>query len=346
MYIDQLPVYAAGKRILTIDDISNIGASSFVYTTDVGNGTVGPYTITHNFGSKNVIVVARKNAGMGLRTEVAPNESIFITPTFVDDNTIRLSPVDPWGVDEFSVTVVLVAAATAPSPVADLPISGFFSTRPSPGTNGRLFFAIDNGKTYRDNVTSWDCIASGDPWPGSPGDQSLWTAVNLGTATAAHDRDTVVLTAPANASTSNVRQYVRALPASSGYTVTVRLDLSAGPNGNYWDAGLALRNSTSGALILFALRYGDGLKVNVSKYNSATSYNSAYATPSVSTFPTWLRIRDNGTSRFFEYSYNGWDWTLVTSHPRSDFTIPNQVGIAADPYSQTASIRLRSLNIT
>lgn len=205
--------------------------------------------------------------------------------------------------------------------------SGLLADRPAPYQAGTTYAAIDNGNLYRDNGSSWDLVNRGEPWPGSPGDSSQWTAINQGTATFVHDRDNIVMTAPASASTSNVRAYVRTAPAVP-YTLTVRFDLITAPVANYWEQGIVLRNSSSGALVTFTLRYGDGPKVNVAKYNSPTSYNSAYATPAVTVFPNWLRIRDNGTTRFFEYSTNGLDWTLVTSHARTDFTTPDQYGLA------------------
>lgn len=233
--------------------------------------------------------------------------------------------------------------------VNGLNLQGLFGSRPTASFPGRLYLAIDNGMTYRDNGTGWDLVTAADPWPGTPGDSSLWTAVNLGTATFTHDRDTILVTAPTNGSTNSVRLYVKPLSPTSNYTITARIDTVTAPSADFWEMGLVLRNSSSGALVTHVLRWGSGAKINVVKYNSATSANSNYVTPITlanNIYPSYLRIRDNGTNRFFDYSFNGFDWINATSHARTDFITPDQYGIATDAYSQAVSMRLRTLSIT
>ena len=64
--------------------------------------------------------------------------------------------------------------------------------------------------------------------------------------------------------------------------------------------------------------------------------------------PNWLRIRDDGTNRYFDYSYNGVDWTPFSSSGRTDFlgTAPNQIGIKArnNGSGQPLTVRIRSLS--
>jgi hypothetical protein len=58
-----------------------------------------------------------------------------------------------------------------------------------------------------------------------------------------------------------------------------------------------------------------------------------------------MRIRDDNTNRYYEYSYNGVDWVALYSATRTDFLIPDQIGWGGDSYSQAVSARLSSWNV-
>jgi hypothetical protein len=120
-----------------------------------------------------------------------------------------------------------------------------------------------------------------------------------------------------------------------------------------WESGIWLRNSTAGSLIHFGLTMaaGNALSLQSYKFSSATVLNSNYATaiPGAALLEpvNWLRYRDDGTNRYFEYSYNGIDWITYFSVGRTDFTTPDQIGWGLDNQGsgQTQVLRLRSFSV-
>jgi len=326
------------------------GASSYVYTTNVGDGTAGPFTITHNFGSDSILVDVWKNSGAGL-TAAPVNTRINVSPTKVNTNSFTITPSEAWGTNEFRVIVVLVTAATAPSPVAQLPISGTYAARPSAGTSGRFYFCTDNGNTYLDNGTTWDLTSvAGTGIAGAEPPSSGWSTTTLGSATVAADKGGRLFTAPVDA-TSTLRMEYRTLSPASNYTCTAYIETDA-EAANYSITGLALRNSGGNLLIQFGLAYNNGWFFRVTKYSAPATYNSDYKSPILAAMPygppCWLRIRDNATNRFFEYSYNGIDFFTFYSVGRTDYFTPDQIGwVVCGVASGTSSAhaRLRSWSI-
>lgn len=225
---------------------------------------------------------------------------------------------------------------------------GTFASRPA-GTNiGDLYFTTDIGAVYRWNGSSWD-VAGSLPNPFAPPTSSGWTALNSGSITAALDSRSMTLTASAG---DNWKGETRTLSPASNYTATFYFDWTF-PGLNFITAGIILRDSVGGGLISFGPTYSSVLSLGSVKWTNLTTFSANYALTGVGTLtngiPNWLRIRDNATTRFFEYSYNGIDWLLQTSIGRTDFIIPNQIGWGMNANSSggayTAITRLRHLVI-
>lgn len=177
-----------------------------------------------------------------------------------------------------------------------------------------------------------------------------WTAVNAGSAGLTSSLDGMLLTAPSNGSVNSVHMWMRTLSPASSYTVTAYLEISGAPANAWGPVGLTLRNAAGGGLIVFGPAWGSGTAtVRITKFSSPTTFTADYLTAvPVYAFHApinWYRIRDNGTNRFFEYSYNGVDWETLHPVGRTDFITPDQIGVAGDPHSTAITARLRSWSV-
>lgn len=229
------------------------------------------------------------------------------------------------------------------------PASGTFASLPAAGNAGKLYICTDVGLILRDNGTTWDRFQGGPlEWFTAPPASGL-TTTTLGTATFTADKDARLLTLPSVAG-ENWRVEYKALSPTSGYTARAYLELAA-VSGNFISTGIVLYDSVSGKLIHFGPGVNSGFVVSAQKYTNITTFSAAYTsvTPpaTIQAIPNWYQIRDDGTNRFFEFSFNGIDWIALTSTLRTDFLTPNQIGWGGDNNGgNIAKLRLRSWNIT
>lgn len=226
------------------------------------------------------------------------------------------------------------------------PASGAFSSCPSAGIAGRLFFAIDAGLVLRDNGTTWDVVGGNyQPYGSIP--SSGWSTTSLGSATITSDKGTRLLTLPA-ANANPIVEY-RTLSSTANWTATVHLDPECWVGGGTSWSGMYVRKSDSGNVIFFGtaattgeawVRVDNGTPTNTASGN----YALRIIDNTLRGFPAWLRIRDDGVTRFYDLSWNGIDWSTQFSHVRTTHITPDQVGWggANNGNNQTNRIRLRS----
>jgi hypothetical protein len=217
------------------------------------------------------------------------------------------------------------------------------------GNTGALYICTDCDAEYQSNGSAWTkirCGGKGGTLADPP--SSGWSDINLVGADAfTSDRDALLLTA-ASVSGTSWRMRVRTLTPSSSYTAPFYLEPSFQISASAWNSGIILRNSTSGKFIVFFGGYNSGAGgyyMGAEKYDSATAFNSSYKNTGTQVLPSWLRIRDDGTTRYCETSINNTDWN--TFHPvgRTDFITPDQIGFGAYNNGTTLPgyVRLRSL---
>lgn len=182
------------------------------------------------------------------------------------------------------------------------------------------------------------------PFAAPPG--SGWSSINLGGDTAAADDDDQLLTLASNASMS-WRLRVRTLTPSSNYTATFWLSPTFLPGGVH-RSGIVLRNSTSGLFTALTTGYDSSLGyfMGASTWSSPTNAVSNYRVSAYPRTPNWLRFRDNGTTRYYEFSHDGLDWVTFHSVARTNYVTPDQIGFGAFNYGggQTGFLRCRSLD--
>lgn len=179
--------------------------------------------------------------------------------------------------------------------------------------------------------------ASGWSWLTTQGGASVSTDPTYGD---------LLLTVP-SVSGDNIRFYGRTLVATSNYTVTVYLQPTYPPIDSVF-AGLCLRESSTGKIITF----GPGEASSIShiaaiKWTNATTFSADYTRPATTRLPftpNWYRWRDDGTTRYAEYSQNGVTWQTLSSALRTDFMTADQVGLGIN-FNQTgatAYLQMRS----
>lgn len=129
-----------------------------------------------------------------------------------------------------------------------------------------------------------------------------FTQVNFGGSTTAVDGNTgVILSDPT--STGNMHALVKAVPGSTPYDVYARIaDLQPFAS----EAGIILRNSTSGRLIFMGMWQND---LVVSRWTSLTAFNANLINSAAHKgAPSWWRIHNDGTNLTFLFSHSGLDW--------------------------------------
>ncbi|RFZ15007.1 hypothetical protein VIMS_02437 [Mycobacterium marinum] len=232
-----------------------------------------------------------------------------------------------------------------------------FGSLPAAGNAGRTYWCEDVGLTLLDDGTDWRRV-----WGGSLGyftapPSSGWSAVNAGSTTFAANKDALLFTAP-NDAVGSYHLQVRTLSPTSNYTAKFYVELTAIDSGSTdaWAMGILLRDSSGfGSFITFEVvvsssAFGSGAMLRAAKWTNTTTlsgmYRSRYVQFLSGAIPNWLQFRDNGTTRYFEYSHNGVDWEIFTSSSRTDFIAPDQIGVGVynSNTGHTNYLRIRSLD--
>lgn len=231
------------------------------------------------------------------------------------------------------------------------PKSGLYSALPSAGNSGAVYYATDVGIVFRDNGTSWDVVGNGQPAFTLP-PSSGWSTNTLGSATFAADKGGRVLSIPSVAN-QNFRVESRALSPASNYTVKAAIDVHAAIPATtvYFHSGLVLMDSATGKLIHFGISKHAAtttMGVQVRTWTNATTWLDILAHDIFNLMPPprWLRIRDDNTNRYYEYSINGQDWQLLWTQARTTFITPDKIGWGADNSTgNAATLRLNSFTL-
>ncbi|AGS82339.1 hypothetical protein SEA_THREERNGTARJAY_40 [Mycobacterium phage ThreeRngTarjay] len=266
--------------------------------------------------------------------------------------TLRTDWTDNVG-DEVDADFLNQVGVEVNANTAARPGKGAFSALPAAGVAGRLYYATDAGIILRDNGSSWDIVANTEPAVQPP--TAGWSTNTLGTATVGADKGGRLFTITSSGGLLTPRIEYRTLSPTSNYIVTARIepiDYARGEGQSY--SGLILRNGTSGNSVLFGYMVyaGQAPYLVATRGNSGNIRASDYAatvTDRFAGYPRWIRLRDNGTNRIFEFSPNGFDWCEFYVSLRTDHITPDQVGWGgAQSTSAARSLvaRLRSFEIS
>lgn len=157
-----------------------------------------------------------------------------------------------------------------------------------------------------------------------------WTWINQGTATASVGGGSLSLAFPAT-TTTNLRMIYQAA-SSTPWTLTARISTHT-LFANVVSDGIGVSDSTTGKIIIFGIRYNNGMKLVITKYNSTTTgVSSPYDASNNTSIPQqlYLRIADDSTNLKFSYSIDGLNFTQLYSEGRTVFLTPDRIFIGGE----------------
>lgn len=197
--------------------------------------------------------------------------------------------------------------------------------------------------------------------PATAPPSSGWTWVNQGTATIDSTvPGTIYLTHTGTSGTHDSVLYVRSAGANTIWTAAIRADalFTTGSTSNSL-TGIALRNSSSGQIIIFGLQQFGAINSQSRfigyRFTNPTTYHSDLGTPGT-TFrfaniadgaTIWFRAALSGGVVTFSVSLDGAHWRSIYTETVATFlTTFDQVGLVSygsnQPATESASIMLIS----
>ena len=148
--------------------------------------------------------------------------------------------------------------------------------------------------------------------------------VNQGAATAGSLGGGIFLYGPEGSSV-NYRVLVKSLP-STPWSVEIGME-SYLYNVNYARAGICLRQSSNGRLVGWGLQ-NENNQLGIWQLISATQWQGGVAQDSF--FPAgrriWLKFYDNGTTRYYYWSLDGYNWIQYYSEGNTEWVTADQFG--------------------
>lgn len=246
-------------------------------------------------------------------------------------------------------------------------VGGAFSSRPSAGNTGALYFCTDSGVLFEDNGTTWVPVRINGDTSSAMGavPTSGWTAVNMlsGSSWSADHGDMLFT---ASSSQTSVGFQYRTYPTPP-FTLTAYLEATYLNWANLptsastqFQGGLAISDGTKYELFgPFAVNVaasapwnaGAGWYVGALYYPNSSTYGSAYNSQAssisnnLSKMPRWFRYSDDGTNKTYSVSFNGVDWVPIATATHTNNLTPTRIGVyGANSGGQSGLIRVRSWN--
>lgn len=224
-----------------------------------------------------------------------------------------------------NLTAGILAAAIAEAAGAGLP---------APGPDGNVLTS---------DGTSWvsEAPAAGGGGGGSEGTPPAladYAWFNQGGATATGGPGGIHMVAPVTGG-EVARVLERALPAPP-YTLRAKVLFDTIAI-NYMSAGLYLRDSVGGAGIIFGLKHEGNLRYQVQNYgsNGVPPVGPEHATLTAFHDRVWLRVIDDGTTRFYAYSLDDKFYRTIHQNARTTPVTPNRFGLYVDSGQPTYQAR-------
>lgn len=232
--------------------------------------------------------------------------------------------------------------------------AGAFSSRPSASTcSGSLYYCTDLNLLYLSDGSTWQKLRL-NGFAGSLADPSTsgWTVLS-GTYVAQSTSSDAQLLTITPAGSATLGGIYRTLSPTSNYSAQFCLSSTYVASSNRFRAGIFLRQSSDGKATGINYWYNGSTSGTLeithwtpSQSIITTSGSLTYSTnPYATAHPNFLRIRDNGTNLYYEYSYDNLTWTSIYNESRTGFITADQVGFGGDVYSSTMTLSARSFII-
>lgn len=230
---------------------------------------------------------------------------------------------------------------------------GAFGSRPSAVKAGNIYIASDSMILSEDTGSAF--VHHGPVWPFGAMVSGDWTWNNQSTATVDFTKGYAYLFKASQGGTVFQRGLNRILPgntsstAAGNYTVTFCFIHNLPPNANTAHFGVMLRDNTASQ--------GDTARIVTFSYDSQGTFSydrhweAGNLNNNVGTVSTglgyfgellWIRIRDDNTNRYFDYSRDGVNFRNAFSASRTDWMTPNEVGFYIGATSADAGVTVLS----
>lgn len=322
--------------------------------------TVGASGYTSGSGTINVISTAAPFPQLATFTIVVVSQVTYLPVVELRVSAITDSThwaVTATGTDASASSGDFVYCVFNKDSVAqlrkDLSKYAAYSTRPSTATQGDIFVCNDGPIKFYYNGSTWIPTYDQTKPLVLPVLANLTVVV---TATATFTDTGMGITATGAVNTTGT--YRTATGSGTPTTITLCCQ-GVLQDGDYCGMGLVAFDNTGGAgqgkYYTYMFEHNNSsIHLSINKWNSAGSFNSQPSNQSVNNIgalscinPVWLRVRDDGTTRYFEYSANGFVWQKQFSEAHSTWCNPNEGGI----YSQSSASyppcgRFLSLEVT
>jgi hypothetical protein len=203
---------------------------------------------------------------------------------------------------------------------------GLTANLPAQGQSNRLYIPTDGNCMFFDDGSVWRKQIGSSLFDLNQ-NYASFSWYNQGSATVTLRNDGLRMQSPAsgNGSGDSARIYARAVPATP-YTFTTAYVASFMPQ-NYMNGGLCYYDTGTGRYINFGLAYAASPVIDVSYWNSVNSFASeGIRRSNMFGMRIWLKLEDNGTTRYYHYSLNGIDWVTLLSESNSTWITPTHVG--------------------
>lgn len=217
--------------------------------------------------------------------------------------------------------------------------SDIYANLPTPATSGLLYLPTDGISVLRDDSAAWTPWGPLHPLT-KPPLVANWTQVNMTGGSAVDNKGGIILTS-GNTAANNYQILARTKPGTV-WRVTAGFYYMMN-NAQYQSLGVGFRSSSSGYFSMLAHVYDASFKVQ--NMTNETTFSATAATEG-----TWvrsnfmfIRIGDNGSSRVYEFSFDGQMFSTVYSIGRTEFLTADQAIICVNgDSSKKAKINLIS----
>lgn len=168
---------------------------------------------------------------------------------------------------------------------------------------------------------------------------SDFTFVNQGSATATDRGGRIVMQIPFDVG-QQIRGIFQTAPTPP-YEIILAIK-GVGPRENFFEFGLAFRESGTSKLFTISRQFQDTLEVNRYTNNTTLTGNDFTDVFGFGGGLTWMKVEDDNTNLKFFIGPNGQDWIQVHSALRTTHMVggPNQVGIYGNPNTANTIVGL------
>lgn len=153
----------------------------------------------------------------------------------------------------------------------------------------------------------------------------------------------IKMTATGTATNTNSLQYLLnpIVAGPNGWRVTAHIHVFTPPCIGLL-MGLILRDSVSGKSTSMGIGLDRCTGINTNTFSSDEKWESVAGVASIRNRDLWLRVVDDLTNRAWFISQDCYFWQQIWKVPRSDYILPDQVGLFVNPnagYSNPGSLQ-------